>query len=197
MKWIALKEKSGAYEIRQNDQVFGGIIISGKNRGVGFIGEAKENRYVFEFEDGVFSKTVKVYSNTKENQIGTVKLGFTDSGTLEFKGLTYEWRALNSSKIWVDSEKNTVMFIDLENNVEKPISVLSSASIDAKTKELLMLCGWYLLVVEYRASLTNSMLAGMPVKTKDFSQAHSASSNETQGDDWFDFILDVIDVATD
>ena len=89
------------------------------------------------------------------------------------------------------------MFIDLENNIEKPISVLISTSLDTKTEELLLLCGWYLLVVEYRASLTNSMLAGMSVKTKEFNQASSVSSNETQGDDWFDLILDAIDVATD
>jgi len=37
MKWHAVKDKSGAYEIRRSDgEVFGGIIIDGKNRGIGF-----------------------------------------------------------------------------------------------------------------------------------------------------------------
>ena len=84
MKWHAVKDKSGAYEIRRNDgKFFGGIIIDGKNRGLAFVGSIEDNHYIFEFEEGVFSKSVKIYAGSKHNKIGTVKLGFMDSGTLE------------------------------------------------------------------------------------------------------------------
>jgi hypothetical protein len=84
MKWQALKEKAGTYEIRQNDgTVFGGIYINSQKQGFVCMGNAEENRYIFEFEDGMFSKSVKIYPNSKEKAPGQVNLGFTDSRTLE------------------------------------------------------------------------------------------------------------------
>ena len=76
MKWHAVKEKSGAYEIRRTGgEVFGGIIIDGKNRGIGFVGSARNNQYIFEYEEGVFNKTVKIYGGNKNNRIGTRSRG--------------------------------------------------------------------------------------------------------------------------
>ncbi|GEM_PF-6665720 len=135
MKITALKEKSGVYEIRQsNKTIFGGIVIDGKNRGVGFAENTENNRCIFEFEDGMFSKSITIFLNSKENQIGTVKLGFTDSGTLETASGNYEWKAIGSSKIWVDTEQNTVMFFDLENNPEKFSSVLYKENLESNTR---------------------------------------------------------------
>lgn len=190
MKWHAVKDKSGAYEIRRNDdEIFGGIIIDGKNTGVGFVDSVKDNHYIFEFEDGVFSKSVKIYAGGKDNKIGTIKLGFMDSGTLETASGNYEWKSTGSSKIWTNGEKNAVMFLDLENDAEKPIAVLSSENLEDKQRELLLLSGWYLLVVEYRAGFTNSELAGMPVKTDDFRKANKQT---VEYGDWWDTIVDVI-----
>jgi hypothetical protein len=198
MKVPALKEKAGAYEIRQTDEtIYGGIIISRKNRGVGFVGDAKENRYIFEFEDGMFSKSVKIFFNSKDNQIGKVDLGFTDSGTLKFADKTYEWQVLGSSKIWLDSDKNSVMFFDLENNSDKSPNILTIENLDAKTKDLLMLCGWYLLVVEWRNGLTNANLAGMPVKTEDFKAENKTEADIRFQKNWFDILVDAVDVLTD
>lgn len=189
MKIIALREKSGAYEIRQTDEkIFGGIIIDGKNRGVGFVGKAEENQYLFEFEDGIFSKSVKIFYQSKDNQIGRVDLGFTDSGTLEVADKTYEWQALSSSKIWLDADKNVVMFLDLEHNAETSPNILISDGLETKAKDLLVLAGWYLLIIEWRTGLTNSKLAGMPVKTDDF---QIESSPRDYGKDWFDVLIDV------
>lgn len=189
MKWHAVKDKSGAYEIRRSSgEVFGGIIVDGKNHGVGFVGSVEDNRYIFEFEEGVFSKSVKIYAGNKENKIGTVNLGFVDNGTLETASGNYDWNSVGSSKFWTDAEKNAVMFLDLENDAEKPIAVLSAENLDDKRKELLLLSGWYLLVVEYRAGFTNSNLAGMPVKTEEFQKAAKQSGDY---EDWWDIILDV------
>lgn len=189
MKWHAVKDKSGAYEIRRNDgEIFGGIIVDGKNRGIGFVGNIEDNRFIFEFEEGIFSKSVKIYAGDKTNQIGTIMLGFMDSGTLETASGNYDWQSVGSSKIWTDNEKNAVMFLDLENNAEKPIAVLSAENLDDKRKELLLLSGWYLLVVEYRAGFTNSNLAGMPVKTEEFQKVVKQSGDY---EDWWDIILDV------
>lgn len=191
MKWIASKEKSGVYEIRQSDnEILGGIVIDGKNQGVGFVENVKENRYIFEFEDGMFSKSVKIFANSKDNPLGKVNLGFTDTGTLEFSDKKYEWQAVGSSKVWLDAEKNVMMFLDLENNADKSPSVLVSPNLEAKTKELLILCGWYLLVVEYRAGLTNSNLAGMPVKTGNFKDEQKTTHFNKHEVDWFDVIID-------
>lgn len=189
MKWHAVKDQPGTYEIRQSgDEIFGGIIIDGKNRGVGFVGSVEANRYIFEFEEGVFSKSVKIYAGDKTNQIGTVKLGFIDNGTLETVSGNYDWKSTGSSKIWTDTGKHAVMFLDLETAAEKPIAVLSAENLDEKSRELLLLCGWYLLVVEYRAGLTNSNLAGMPVKTDEFRKASKQSADYS---DWWDIILDI------
>lgn len=50
MKWHAVKDKSGAYEIRRSSgEMFGGIIIDGKNLGRGFVGSVENNHYIFEF----------------------------------------------------------------------------------------------------------------------------------------------------
>ena len=191
MKWHAVKEKSGAYEIRRNDgEVFGGIIIDGKNRGIGFVGSARDNQYVFEFEEGVFSKSVKIYAGAgKDNRIGTVKLGFMDSGTLETDSGNYDWKSTGSSKIWTNKEKNAVMFLDLETDAEKPVAVLSSENLDDKCREVLLLSGWYLLVVEYRAGFTNSTLAGTPVKTEEFSKA---TKPVAEYGEWWETLLDAI-----
>lgn len=190
MKWYAVKDKSGAYEIRRNDgETLGGIMIDGKNRGFGFVGSVKENRYIFEFEEGVFSKSVRIYAGNKNNKTGTVKLGFMDSGTLETESGNYDWKSTGSSKIWTNSEKNAVMFLDLETDAEKPVAVLSSENLDAKSKELLLLCGWYLLVIEYRAGFTNSNLAGMPVKTEEFSKANKQVA---EYGDWWETIVDAV-----
>ncbi|MEP6901428.1 MAG: hypothetical protein ABJA66_06730 [Actinomycetota bacterium] len=80
------------------------------------------------------------------------------------------------------------MFLDLETAAEKHIAVLSAENLDEKRRELLLLCGWYLLVVEYRAGLTNSNLAGMPVKTDEFRKASKQSADYS---DWWDIILDI------
>ena len=198
MKIKALKEKAGAYEFRQTGEMLhGGIVVSKKNRGIGFVGNAETNRYIFEYEDGMFSKSVKIFLNKKDNQIGTVKLGFTDLGTLEFSGKTYDWKVVGSSKVWLDSEKNVVMFLDLENNAETMPSVIVSASLEAKTNELLMLCGWYLLVVEYRGGLTNAKLAGMPVKTDDFKDEQKSTHYNKYQVTWFDVLVDAVDTITD
>ncbi len=198
MKWQALKEKAGAYEIRQSDEtIFGGIYINFKNRGVGFVGNVEANRYIFEFEAGMFSKSVKIFLNTKDNQLGKVDLGFTDSGTLEFLGNTYEWQALNSSKVWLNNHKNVVMFLDLENNVETCANVLVSTDLDSQTTEILTLCGWYLLVVEWRTGLTNTILAGMPVKTEGYKTENNTKSDSRFEKNWFDVLVDAIDVVTD
>lgn len=138
--------------------MFGGIIIDGKNLGRGFVGSVENNHYIFEFEDGVFSKSVKIYAGSRDNRIGLIKLGFMDGGTLETASGNYEWKSTGSSKIWTDDAKNAVMFLDLENDAENPIAVLSSENLDDKCKELLLLSGWYLLVVEYRAGFTNGNL---------------------------------------
>ena len=190
MKWHAVKEKSGAYEIRRNDgEVFGGIIIDGKNRGIGFVGSARDNQYVFEFEEGVFSKIVRIYAGNKDNKIGTIKLGFMDSGTLETDAGNYDWKSTGSSKIWTNEEKNAVMFFDLENDAEKPLAVLSSENLKDKCRELLLLSGWYLLVVEYRAGFTNATLAGMPVKTEEFSKA---TRQPAEYGEWWETLLDAL-----
>lgn len=186
MKVKAKKEKAGAYEfLQKEDKVDGGIYINDKNRGIGFIGDPEKNYYSFEFQDGVFSKEVKIFFADKSH-IGTVKLGFSDNGTLETLGGKYEWQVVGSSKRWTDAEKNTVMFLDLENNSETSPSVLFSGMLDAKAKELLMLCGWYLLVIEWRAGLTNATLAGMPVKSSEFKK-----EGNQNGSDWFDVLLDI------
>lgn len=198
MKIRALAEKAGAYEIRQNDETnFGGIVINKKNRGVAFVGNVNENQYIFEFEDGMFSKSVKIFLNQKDNQIGKVDLGFTDSGTLKFADKTYEWQALSSSKIWLDADKNVVIFLDLENNAEVSPNLLVSSDIDAKTKNILILCGCYLLVVEWRAGLTNANLAGMPVKTDDFKIEQKPTHFNKNEVTWFDVLVDAVDIATD
>lgn len=198
MKVTALKEKAGAYEIHQSDEtIFGGIIVSRKNRGVGFVGDAKENRYIFEFEDGMFSKSVKIFFNSKDNQIGKVDLGFTDSGTLKFADKTYEWQVLGSSKIWLDSDKNAVMFFDLEYNSDKSPHILSSENLDDKSKHLLILCGWYLLVIEWRNGLTNANLAGVPVKTEGFNTENQTEVDIRFQQNWFDVLIDTVDVLTD
>jgi hypothetical protein len=190
MKWHAVKEKSGAYEVRRTGgEVFGGIIIDGKNRGVGFVGSPENNQYIFEFEEGILSKIVKIYASSKKNKIGTVKLGFMDSGTLETDSGNFDWKSTGSSKIWTSEEKNAVMFLDLENDSEKPLAVLSSENLDEKSRELLLLSGWYLLVVEYRAGFTNSTLAGMPVKTEEFSKA---TAQPAEYGEWWDTIVDAI-----
>ena len=190
MKWYAIKDKQGAYEIRQSSgEMFGGIIIDGKNRGIGFVGNVKENQYIFEYEEGVFSKNVKVCAGNKNNQIGTITLGFMDSGTLETESGKYDWKSTGSSKIWTNAEKNAVMFLDLENDAEKSVAVLSSENLDEKQKELLLLGGWYLLVVEYRAGFTNGNLAGMPVKSEAFQKANKEPA---EYGDWWDTIVDVI-----
>src|SRR5881392_37256 len=117
LKWHAVTDKSGAYELRRSSgEVFGGIIIDGKNLGLGFVGSVENNQYIFEHEDGVFSKSVKIYAGGKDNRIGLIKLGFMDSGTLETAPGNYDWRSTGSSKIWTDEEKNAVMFLDLEND---------------------------------------------------------------------------------
>ncbi len=198
MKITALKERAGTYEIRQNDNaIFGGIYINSKNRGVGFVGDVKENRYIFEFEDGMFSKSVKIFFNSKDNKIGKVELGFADTGTLEFADKTYDWKVVGSSKIWFDSDKNAVMFFDLENNADKSPNVLISENMDAKLKHLLMLCGWYLLTVEWRNGLTNANLAGMPVKTDGFKAENRTESDIRFQKNWFDVLIDAVDVLTD
>jgi hypothetical protein len=191
MKWHAVKDKSGAYEIRRNDnEMFGGIIIDGKNRGVGFVGSVEDNQYIFEFEDGVFSKSVKIFAGGKiVTQIGTIKLGFMDSGTLETASGNYDWKSTGSSKIWANSEKNAVMFLDLENDAEISVAVLSAEILEDKQQELLLLSGWYLLVVEYRAGLTNSKLAGMPVKSEEFQKTNKESA---EYGDWWETIVDGI-----
>src|SRR5437762_13312065 len=101
MKWHAVKEKSGAYEVRRTGgEVFGGIIIDGKNRGVGFVGSFENNQYIFEFEEGILSKIVKIYAGNKSNRIGTIKLGFMDNGTLETDSAHFDWKSTVTSKIW-------------------------------------------------------------------------------------------------
>lgn len=191
MKWHAVTDQSGAYEIRRNDgEVFGGLIINGKNRGAGFVGSAENNRYIFEFEDGIFSKSVGVFAGDKDNQMAAIKLGFTDNGTLETASENYEWKTVGSSKFWMDAAKNAVMFLDLENDVEKPIAVLESENLDDKSRELLLLSGWYLLVVEHRAGFTNSNLAGMPVKTDEFRKATKPEGGDYA--DWWDVIVDAV-----
>lgn len=191
MKWHAVKDKSGAYEIRRNDgEMLGGIVIDGKNNGAGFIGDPEENRYVFKFEEGVFSKSVKVFSGAKViTQIGIIKLGFMDSGTFESVFGNYGWESIGSSKIWTNNEKNAVMFLDLENDSEKPVAVLSSENLNEKQKELLLLSGWYLLVVEYRAGFTNSNLAGMPVKSEEFQKTNKS---QAESGDWWETIVDAV-----
>ncbi len=190
MKWHAVKDKSGAYEIRRNDgEMFGGIIIDGKNLGIGFVGSVENNQYIFEYENGVFSKSMKIYAGSKDNKIGTIKLGFMDSGTLETASGNYDWKSTSSSKIWTNSKKNAVMFLDLENDAEQPIAVLSAENLDEKQRELLLLSGWYLLVVEYRAGFTNGNLAGMPVKSEEFQKANKQTA---EYGDWWDTIVDGI-----
>jgi hypothetical protein len=190
MKWYAVKEKPGAYEIRRNDgEIFGGIIIDGRNRGLGFVGSLEGKRYIFEFEEGVFSKGVKIYGDGKDTPLGTVRLGFMDGGTLETAAGNYEWKSAGSSKIWTNAEKNAVMFLDLETDAEKPVAVLSSENLAADSRELLLLSGWYLLVVEYRAGLTNAVLAGMPVKTEEFGKAAKPAA---EYEEWWETITDLI-----
>lgn len=190
MKWYAVKERSGAYEIRRSDgNIFGGIIINDKNQGIAFVGSIEDNHYIFEFEDGVFSKSVKIFAGAKGNKIGTIRLGFMDSGTLETASGNYDWKSTGSSKIWTNDEKNTVMFLDLENDPEKPVAVLSSENLDDEYKGLLLLSGWYLLVVEYRAGFTNAALAGMPVKSEAF---RKAAKQHPDYADWWETIVDVI-----
>jgi len=191
MKWHAVKDKSGAYEIRRsNGEMIGGIVIDGKNEGTGFVGNSEENRYVFRFEEGVFSKSVKVFAGGKiVTQIGIIKLGFMDGGTLESAVGNFDWKSTGSSKIWTNGEKNAVMFLDLENDSEKPVAVLSSENLDEKQKELLLLSGWYLLVVEYRAGFTNGNLAGMPVKSDEFQKANKS---QAEIGDWWETIADAV-----
>lgn len=190
MKWQAVKDKSGAYELRRNDgEIFGGIIIDGKNRGIAFVGSVEEKRYIFEFEDGVFSKSVKIYANNNDNQIATIRLGFMDSGALESAAGNFDWKSTGSSKIWTNAEKNAVMFLDLESDAEKPVAVLSAENLEKELGELLLLSGWYLLVVEYRAGFTNSKLAGMPVKTEEFSKANKQFA---ESGDWWETIFDAV-----
>ena len=81
------------------------------------------------------------------------------------------------------------MFLDLENDAEKPIAVLSAETLEDKQKELLILSGWYLLVVEYRAGFTNGNLAGMPVKSDEFQKANK---QQAEYGDWWETIVDVI-----
>jgi len=145
----------------------------------------------------MFSKSVKIFLNTTDNQIGKVDLGFTDSGTLKFLGNTYEWQALNSSKVWLDTKKNVILFLDLENNVESWANVLISTDLEGQTTELLTLCGWYLLVVEWRAGLTNSILAGMPVKSEGYKTENKTISDSRFDKNWFDFLVDAIDIVTE
>ena len=89
----------------------------------------------------------------------------------------------------MNAEKNAVMFLDLENDTEQPIAVLSSENLDDKQKELLILSGWYLLVVEYRAGFTNGKLAGMPVKSEEFQKANKQTA---EYGDWWETIVDGI-----
>ena len=186
MKWHAVKDKSGAYEVRQaGGEIFGGIMIDGKNRGIGFVGSPEVNRYIFEYEEGIFNKHVVIYAGTRDNRIASVRLGFMDSGTLETGSGNFDWKSTGSSKVWTNKANHSVLFLDLENETEKPVAVLSAADLDDKTRELLILCGWYLLVIEYRAGFTNSKLAGMPVKTAEFRKANG------QNADWWDVILDI------
>lgn len=194
MKVTALKEKVGAYEIRQNDEtLFGGIVINGKNQGVGFVGKPEGNQYIFEVEEGTFSKSFKVYFQSKVKQIGEGSLGFTESGTLKFSEKDFEWQTLGSSKIWLDSEKNVVILFDLENNAETAPNILVSTNLEAKVSDLLVLCGWLLIVVEWRSGFTNSVLAGLQVKPEEFiDDRKSQKSNRN----WLDVLGDIIDVAT-
>ena len=190
MKWHAVTDKSGAYEIRRNDgAIFGGIVIDGQNRGTGFIGSVTANKYIIEFEEGVFSKRVKIYAGGKDNRIAVVKLGFMDSGTLEAAAGNYDWKSTGSSKIWTNAGKNAVMFLDLETDAEKPVAVLLAEDLDEKSRELLILSGWYLLVVEYRAGFTNGRLAGMPVKSEEFQKANRQTA---EYGDWWDTIVDAV-----
>ena len=78
MKWHAVEDKSGAYEIRcSRGEMVGGIVIDGKNEGAGFIGNVEENRYIFKFEEGIFSKSVKIFAGGKVvTQIGIIKTRF-------------------------------------------------------------------------------------------------------------------------
>ena len=133
----------------------------------------------------------------KNQPIGTVSLGFTDTGTLETAEGRYEWKSIGSSKLWVSETKRSLVFFDLEHDGSHPVSVLSSDSLTSDLKDLLLLCGWYLIVVEYRAGLTNAVLAGMPAKTDDFDKARSGETLRHNGDDWFDFLTDAIDTAID
>lgn len=190
MRWHAVKDKSGAYEIRRSSgELFGGIIIDGKNLGVGFVGSVENNQYIFEYETGVFSKSVKIYAGSKDNRIGTINLGFMDSGTLETAAGNYDWKSTGSSKIWTNAQQNAVMFLDLENDAEQPIAALSAENLDDKQRELLLLSGWYLLVVEYRAGFTNGNLAGMPVKSEEFQKANKQTA---EYGDWWETIVDGI-----
>jgi hypothetical protein len=66
---------------------------------------------------------------------------------------------------------------------------LSSENLDDKCREILLLSGWYLLVVEYRAGFTNSPLAGMPVKTEEFSKANKPGAEYGE---WWETIVDAI-----
>ena len=71
------------------------------------------------------------------------------------------------------------MFLDLETDAAKPVAVLSAETLGEKEKELLLLSGWYLLVVEYRAGFTNGNLAGMPVKSDEFQKANKQRQRNT------------------
>jgi hypothetical protein len=189
MKWQALKERAGAYEIRRsNSELFGGLVIGGNNKGVGFVGDAGNNRYLFTFEEGVFSKSVKVFRGTQENRVGVVRLGFTDTGTLETASGNYEWALLGDSKVWLDGAKNIVLVLDLEHNAATAPGVLCAPNLEPHAQELLILCGWYLTVLEYRAALASYTLAGMPAKIEEFRQA-TKSKVTTPGSGWFEVVV--------
>lgn len=198
MKWKALVNKPGAYEIRQNNQnVCGGIFINAKNRGIGFVGDASQNRYIFEFEDGMFNKQVKIFLNTLKNQIGKIELGFSDSGALDLEDRIYNWQEISSSKVWVDSKKDIVVLFDLENNADSEPNVLFAPDLEPETGILLSLCGWFLLVVEWRAGLTNPNLAGMPVKLDSLNSEIEGDKVNNSQQNWFDFLIESVDLMKD
>lgn len=188
MKIRAIKEKTGTYEIYQtNSKPVGGIFVNKNNFGIGFVENLNDNQYFFEFEDGVFSKSVKIFHNSKNNLISEVKLNFTDNGNLELFGAKFEWQSFGLSKIWLDAEKNIVLLFDLEHNAETTPNILTSSNLDVTTNNLLVLCGWYLIVIEYRAGFSDSILAGMPAKIDKIQQLNKTSD---YGKDWIDLIID-------
>lgn len=199
MKWIALTERTGAYELRSaQEERLGGIVIDGHNHGIGFLGDAATNRYHFTFEDGLIHKTVTAFADDAKTPLGTVKLGFTDCGTLTTATGEYAWKAVGFSKTWSDVGQNVLMFLDLEGPKEQAVSVLISETLEGTVKDLLLLGGWYLTIVEYRAGFSHSRLAGMPVKTEDFRIA-VREAREAQGMTfdrdaytWWDFMVDVV-----